>query len=406
VFLLGSAAILAACGGDDDDAAATTVASNTTAATQTTAPPSGASTPAPSGDPLKVVLIADQTGGAVPTSVPSLNGALLAIAEVNANGGVNGRQIETEILDSQTTPEGGQAAARKAIEEKPDAIMMMASSTPLAGAAAVLDAAGIPTVSNVGFDDLVLPPRDWYYTVGFTYQQGASYYVESARNLLGGQLEGKVIQFVGVQTPTIDGTLEIIQDQLKDEGSTMLVERTQLNMSSFTSQAEKIAGAAPDIVLSMDTANNSALEAAALQTAGYTGPIVLSTAASSDTLFGQINLPNVYAGRPALVAAEGTDLYDLAQKYGIDSEGSFFGVGYGTGTLLVETLAACDPSCDVAGFQSAIEGLGSVTVPHDAMYGPLQISADRHYASTAVKLFSWDSATTTAKPLPEAVSLG
>ena len=51
------------------------------------------------------------------------NGALMAIEEINANGGVLGKQLEAKIIDMDIlTPEGGIAAMQTLIESKVHAI--------------------------------------------------------------------------------------------------------------------------------------------------------------------------------------------------------------------------------------------------------------------------------------------
>jgi branched-chain amino acid transport system substrate-binding protein len=85
---------------------------------------SGAKRPAPSaegnsatGETIKIGLVAAQSGDQVPWGLDSVKGAQLAVDEANAAGGVNGKQIELLIGDSQSKPESGKSAAEKLIAD-------------------------------------------------------------------------------------------------------------------------------------------------------------------------------------------------------------------------------------------------------------------------------------------------
>jgi branched-chain amino acid transport system substrate-binding protein len=70
-----------------------------------------------SGGTVKVAILAPLSG-AVPTfGVSTRDGALLAIDEWNAKGGVNGQQIEPVVADSQCEADPGVNAANKVIDQ-------------------------------------------------------------------------------------------------------------------------------------------------------------------------------------------------------------------------------------------------------------------------------------------------
>jgi len=85
------------------------------AAEPTKAP--AAAAPAATGGDLKVAVLAPLSG-AVPTfGVMTRDGALLAIEEWNAKGGVNGKKIVPIVEDSQCTPDPAVNAANKVIDQ-------------------------------------------------------------------------------------------------------------------------------------------------------------------------------------------------------------------------------------------------------------------------------------------------
>lgn len=70
----------------------------------------------------------------------------LAVAAINAKGGINGRKIEYKPYDAGLTPEQGVTAVKKALSEQPTAIIGLATTAQVKAAAPLIKAAGIPTL--------------------------------------------------------------------------------------------------------------------------------------------------------------------------------------------------------------------------------------------------------------------
>jgi branched-chain amino acid transport system substrate-binding protein len=79
---------------------------------------------AQSNKPIRFAVVAAQGGPAgVADHADYVNGAMLAVKEINTAGGVRGRELKLEIYDIDLlTPEGTQAAFRKVADAKPHAI--------------------------------------------------------------------------------------------------------------------------------------------------------------------------------------------------------------------------------------------------------------------------------------------
>jgi branched-chain amino acid transport system substrate-binding protein len=73
----------------------------------------GFSALAQAADPIKIGLTAESTGPNAEAGVYQINGAKLALEEINKAGGVLGRQIELRIEDSQSTNPGSVLAVSK-----------------------------------------------------------------------------------------------------------------------------------------------------------------------------------------------------------------------------------------------------------------------------------------------------
>ncbi|MGH2474660.1 MAG: ABC transporter substrate-binding protein, partial [Candidatus Limnocylindrales bacterium] len=95
--IIGAAAALAlvagACGDDDDDDAG---------ATDTTEEGEE-----PSGEPITIGVVTSLNGPFTPWGLQVRDGMQLAVDEINADGGVDGRPLELEVADDQMSPEEG-----------------------------------------------------------------------------------------------------------------------------------------------------------------------------------------------------------------------------------------------------------------------------------------------------------
>ncbi len=65
--------------------------------------------------PLKIAALYNATGGMSSIDAPGLRGAELAAKDINARGGVGGRQIEIVAFDTKTDPQAAAEAAKKAL---------------------------------------------------------------------------------------------------------------------------------------------------------------------------------------------------------------------------------------------------------------------------------------------------
>src|SRR5437763_18399 len=70
-----------------------------------------------SGNTIPIGLVASLSGDLKPWGQDEQRGAELAVKEVNAAGGVNGKQIQLLVEDSQSHAEPGKSAAEKLIGE-------------------------------------------------------------------------------------------------------------------------------------------------------------------------------------------------------------------------------------------------------------------------------------------------
>lgn len=112
----------------------------------------GTTTPSASGgaaasqdtSPVKVAIVVGVTGSQAPSSANWIAGLGVAVDELNAQGGILGRKIETFTLDTRSDPATSVASMKSAIEQKPYVVMGTILSSATLVNFKVLEDAGIP----------------------------------------------------------------------------------------------------------------------------------------------------------------------------------------------------------------------------------------------------------------------
>jgi branched-chain amino acid transport system substrate-binding protein len=100
------------------------------------------------GDTIKVGLIASLNGEQQPWGLDSKNGAELAVEEINAAGGIQGKKIELIVEDTGSKPEGGKSATEKLVsEDKVICVLGEVASGITLPAAQVCQENGVPIIS-------------------------------------------------------------------------------------------------------------------------------------------------------------------------------------------------------------------------------------------------------------------
>jgi branched-chain amino acid transport system substrate-binding protein len=182
-----SALILASCGDDDDDddaasatteavadtASATTAATDdttteTTAATDDTTTETTAATDdtaggTPTGEPLRIGALTSLTGNFAPWGIQVQDGMQLAVDEINAEGGVDGRPLELVVSDDQSNAEEGISQLERLVEDGVVGVGGIISSDVGLGTSQVAEESQVPLFLVKAGSQAILT-RDSRYT--------------------------------------------------------------------------------------------------------------------------------------------------------------------------------------------------------------------------------------------------
>ena len=103
-------------------------------------------------DPIRIGFAVAESGWMAPWDTPTTKAAILKIEEINAAGGLLGRQIAYDIRDTKTEAEGSAKAGAELVSEGADLLVVSADYDFGAPAALAADAAGKIAISLAAGD--------------------------------------------------------------------------------------------------------------------------------------------------------------------------------------------------------------------------------------------------------------
>lgn len=109
---------------------------------------SGGSSGSNSSDPITIGVIGPKTGPLAEIGENQVSGAEVAIEQINAAGGVLGRQLKLVVQDEQTTPETAAAAVRNLSNQGVNLIVGMLSSASCLAVAPTLEGMNVAMVAT------------------------------------------------------------------------------------------------------------------------------------------------------------------------------------------------------------------------------------------------------------------
>jgi branched-chain amino acid transport system substrate-binding protein len=142
-----------------------------------------------SGDdsgPIKIAVADAQSGQLSSLGAWELKGAKLAVQEWNSKGGINGRQIELGVFDTQADPTIGTSLARKIASEGYLALIGTAESAVTIAMAPILKQESIPNITSGQSPGLVAVGSEFLFLNGptsTTYDETLAKHIVDARGL-------------------------------------------------------------------------------------------------------------------------------------------------------------------------------------------------------------------------------
>jgi branched-chain amino acid transport system substrate-binding protein len=298
--------------------------------------------------PIKIGVIYNVTGGQASLDVPSNNGAKLAAKEINAAGGVLGRQIQIVFYDGKSDATViGNAATQLSETDKVVAMMGFSDSDMTLAAAPIAAKAGIAFVTS-GATSPKLPEQVPNYLF-------LACFGDNVQAAAGAEFAYNTLKYKSVFLLTDQGTeyTKLLSKYFKERytemgGQVILEDSYQSGDKDFSAQITKLKGASTqpdflyiaaqpdDIGTIVKQFRDSGIDKAIMGGDGYDTPLLVQIPGKGAT--------NVYFTTHSLMDKDlGTDpvkkfISAYTTEYGNPPENAFAALGYDTMKLIADAI--------------------------------------------------------------------
>jgi len=316
--------------------------------TATPVPPTKPPATPTAAPPIKIGAVYNLTGGMASLDVPASNGAKLAVKEINAAGGILGRQLQLVMYDGKTDAATIGNAATQLVESDKAVIMIGFTDSDMTLAAAPIAAkAGIVFLTS-GATSPRLPDQvpDYLYMACFGDNVQAAAGAEYAYNTLKAKTSYLLID-KGMEYTL--GLGKYFKERFIELGGKIVLEDTyQTGDKDYSAQITKLKklSTMPDILYIAAGPDEVGVIVKQFRDAGLDKPIFGGDGDDTPLLV-QIagkGANNVYFSTHSLMDAQlGTDavkkfIAAYKAEYKIDPENAFAGLGYDTVKLLADAI--------------------------------------------------------------------
>lgn len=285
-------------------------------ATQIAQQPTTPPTQTPPPEPYVIGFAGPFTGANAQYGQFLLNGAQLAVTQINAAGGINGHQIELSMGDDQMDPKQSPLIAQRFAQNSKVLVVIghFASSNTLA-AVPIYDREKLPVVTAASTSPSLSCSSSWFFRLPSTNviqgYQGGVYAV----SVLGAKRIG-VMYAESDATQAMEQWFEL---GVKDNGGQIIdVETHQINDQDYTAQITKLKALKPDLVYLNTYFNEGALILKQAKEAGWDDTIYLGCDSVGGPGFLDLTGASVAEGFYQTVFWDPNDPSEKSQKFVTD----------------------------------------------------------------------------------------
>ncbi len=240
-----------------------------------------AAAPAGAADPIVIGLVDEVTGPQAEAGVLTAHGARLAVEEINAAGGILGRQVVLQIEDNQSTNPGTVLAYSKLVSQKVAAVLGPLRSTQVQAASPTIAKAKIPAVIGGSDPSLTRVNNPWIFRARPNDLYSSRVMAEFGVK----ELKGRKWAIIHSTDTFGTGGKNALVDALKAQGiEPVLIQGYTNNQQDFTPIVLAIKKSGADVIGSyMTNSPDVAIFARQLRQLGIAIPWVGSTSIVTET---------------------------------------------------------------------------------------------------------------------------
>ena len=238
----------------------------------------GVATPAVAQD-IKIPNIIELSGAGATVGNNWKNGSTMAADEINAAGGILGKKIRLEFVDTASDPGKARAAIQRALDDKPIAIFGPIYSGSVS--ATLKLTAEAETAQIIGGEAANLTAQGSKYLFRTSFGQNVS--MPKIANYLRDEIKAKSIAVVYVNNDFGKGGRDAIIKELKERNIAVVADlSTEAGQADFAADVIKLKGANADAVFVYLNEEESARFLREIKKQGVNKPLIGET-----TLLGQ-----------------------------------------------------------------------------------------------------------------------
>jgi branched-chain amino acid transport system substrate-binding protein len=286
------------------------------------------------------------------------DGAALAIDEINAAGGILGRKIQTEHLDTQSNPGISRAQVQKVLDKDPYVVLGPIYSGSVKVNMALTQAAEIPQIVGAEAADITQQGNPWVFRTAF----GQQFSMPKIANYLHDQLKVKTVALLWVNNDFGKGGRDNFLKEMKARNIEVVADiSTEQGQVDFGSDVIKLKSAKADAAFIYTNEEESARFLIEAKRQGLTTPLFGETTllsqkvvelagAAANGVRGHVGLS---ADAPVPAIQEFAKKFNARYKYLPDHNGI---KGY-TAVYLVKYVTEKIGKFDSKAFGAAMKGL-------------------------------------------------
>ena len=208
-------------------------------------------------EPINVAAIYAKTGVAHEANKGSIEGAKLAINEINRQGGLLGRNLKLIVIDNKSTPIGSKIAAREAVKLNVAAVIGAQWSSHSLPIANVLQNAGIPMITPASTNPKITKVGNYIFRACFDDEFQGKILADFAYNHLGARTAVIVTNIEERYSLTLS---QFFKDSfIKNKGEVLWNGNYENKTADFFDLFLKIFKYKPDVVFIPGYGNDSGL---------------------------------------------------------------------------------------------------------------------------------------------------
>lgn len=234
------------------------------------------SVPGVSDTEIKIGVHLSLTGPASFVGQGSRVGLSLALAEINANGGINGRKLALSLVDDRGTPDGGVTAVRRLVdEEKVFFVLGAGTSTSTVPVLPYFERNGVPYYVSLASDPAVLEKFRKNVYSGATSTQVV--FTESMAKFVVEKFKPKRLTLIQCDQGHCTTGGPRVKALFEKSGVNVTVTTFNSGDTDFTGQIQQIKSSNPDVIFIYGLASDGGRLLPQIRRAGINAQIVAET---------------------------------------------------------------------------------------------------------------------------------